>query len=97
VGSSRCGGATAQPTGPEPWPGWRRSIQTPSLIAIAYDNLTYRLIFMDGRHLEPNPERTWMGYSVGRWEGDTLVVDSFDSTTARGSTPAGFLTPRRCE
>jgi hypothetical protein len=36
----------------------------------------YRLIFMDGRELEPDPERTWMGYSVGRWEGDTLVVDS---------------------
>jgi len=57
--------------------GWRRIIQTPSLIAIAYDNLTYHLIFMDGRKLEANPERTWMGYSVGRWESDTLVVDSF--------------------
>jgi hypothetical protein len=32
---------------------------------------------MDGRTLEPNPERTWMGYSVGRWDGDTLVVESF--------------------
>ena len=57
--------------------GWRRIIQTPTLIAIAYENLTYHLIFMDGRKLEANPERTWMGYSVGRWEGDTLVVDSF--------------------
>jgi hypothetical protein len=66
-----------QPTGPQPVPGWRRFIQTPSLIAVAYDNLTYRLIFMDGRQLEPDPERTWMGYSVGRWEGDTLVVDGF--------------------
>ena len=66
-----------QPSGPEPMLGWRRIIQTPSLIAIAYDNLTYHLIFMDGRTLEANPERTWMGYSVGRWEGDTLVVDSF--------------------
>jgi len=66
-----------QPSGPEPTAGWRRIIQTPSLIAIAYDTLTYRLIFMDGRKLEANPERTWMGYSVGRWEGDTLVVDSF--------------------
>jgi len=66
-----------QPTGPETVIGWRRIIQTPSLIAIAYETLTYRLIFMDGRALEANPERTWMGYSVGRWEGDTLVVDSF--------------------
>ncbi len=66
-----------QPSGPEPMLGWRRIIQTPSLIAIAYDNLTYHLIFMDGRKLEADPERTWMGYSVGRWEGDTLVVDSF--------------------
>jgi len=66
-----------QPSGPEPMLGWRRIIQTPSLIAIAYENLTYHLIFMDGRTLEANPERTWMGYSVGRWEGDTLVVDSF--------------------
>jgi hypothetical protein len=57
--------------------GWRRIIQTPSVIAIAYETLTYRLIFMDGRALEANPERTWMGYSVGRWEGETLVVDSF--------------------
>jgi hypothetical protein len=66
-----------QPSGPEPVAGWRRIIQTPSLIVIAYDTLTYRLIYMDGRQLEANPERSWMGYSVGRWEGDTLVVDSF--------------------
>jgi hypothetical protein len=66
-----------QPSGPETMIGWRRIIQTPSIIAIAYETLTYRLIFMDGRTLEANPERTWMGYSVGRWEGDTLVVDSF--------------------
>jgi hypothetical protein len=66
-----------QPTGVEIGPWWRRVIQTPSIIAFAYDTLSYRLIFMDGRRLEANPERTWMGYSVGRWEGDTLVVDSF--------------------
>jgi hypothetical protein len=66
-----------QPSGPETPVGWRRFIQSPSVIAIVYDNLNYRLIFMDGRRLEANPERTWMGYSVGRWEGDTLVVDSF--------------------
>ena len=31
---------------------------------------------MDGRELESNPAPSWMGYSVGRWDGDTLVVDS---------------------
>jgi hypothetical protein len=65
------------PSGPETIVGSRRIIQTPTLIAIAYETLTYRLIFMDGRKLEADPERTWMAYSVGRWEGDTLVVDSF--------------------
>jgi hypothetical protein len=66
-----------QPTGPEPSPVARRIVQTPSLIVIAYATLSYRFIYMDGRQLEADPERTWMGYSVGRWEGDTLVVDSF--------------------
>lgn len=65
-----------QPSGPETVIGWRRIIHTPTLIVIAYDTLRYRLIFMDGRRLEANPERTWMGYSVGRWEDDTLVVES---------------------
>ena len=66
-----------RPNGPEVVAGWKRVIQTPMLITILNDDLTYRLIFMDGRTLEPDPERSWMGYSVGRWEGDTLVVDSF--------------------
>ena len=66
-----------RPSGPDTPMGWRRIIQSPAIIAIVYDNLTYRLIFMDGRRLEADPERTWMGHSVGRWEEDTLVVDSF--------------------
>lgn len=52
-------------------------IQTPSLIVILDEDLTYRQIFLDGRQLETNPNPSWMGYSVGRWEGDTLVVESF--------------------
>ncbi len=51
-------------------------IQTPSLIVILNPDLTYRQIFMDGRPLEKSPNPNWMGYSVGRWEGDTLVVES---------------------
>jgi hypothetical protein len=35
-----------------------------------------RSIWMDGRALPVNPEPRWNGYSVGRWEGDTLVVDT---------------------
>ena len=66
-----------RPTGPEIKAFFKRIVQTPTLITILYEDLTYRLIFMDGRALEPDPARTWMGYSVGRWEGDTLVVDSF--------------------
>jgi hypothetical protein len=52
-------------------------VQTPGLIIILNPDLTYRQIFLDGRALEAAPNPTWMGYSVGRWDGDTLVVESF--------------------
>jgi hypothetical protein len=52
-------------------------VQTPTLILILNPDLTYRQIFLDGRSLESAPNPTWMGYSVGRWEEDTLVVESF--------------------
>ena len=52
-------------------------VQTPGLLLILNPDLTYRQIFLDGRSLEPAPNPNWMGYSVGRWEGDTLVVESF--------------------
>jgi hypothetical protein len=51
-------------------------VQTPAMILILNDDLTYRKIFMDGRALETDPFPSWMGYSVGRWDGDTLVVES---------------------
>jgi len=51
-------------------------IQTPALILILNPDLTYRQIFLDGRALESAPNPSWMGYSVGHWEGDTLVVES---------------------
>ena len=67
------------PSGPETERsgGWKRVLQTPTSLAILNDDLTYRVIHMDGRELEANPAPTsWTGYSVGRWDGDTLVVDS---------------------
>jgi len=52
-------------------------LNTSGMIVILYDALhSYRQIFMDGRKLPKDPNPSWMGYSVGRWEGDTLVVDS---------------------
>ncbi len=36
----------------------------------------FREIFTDGRPLPADPNPTWMGYSVGHWDGDTLVVES---------------------
>ena len=67
-----------QPSGPETERsgGWKRFLQTPTTVAILNDNLTYRVIHMDGRELEAGPLPSWAGYSVGRWDGDTLVVDS---------------------
>jgi len=56
--------------------GWARIVQTPTLIAMIYEDLTSRQIFMDGRPLPKDPNPTFMGYSVGHWDGDTLVVES---------------------
>ena len=56
--------------------GMRRIVQSPSVIAILNGDLTYRQIFTDGRALESDPLPIWMGYSVGHWDHDTLVVES---------------------
>jgi hypothetical protein len=53
-----------------------RIIQSPAMVALLYEDLRYRQIFMDGRELPKDPNPTWMGYSIGHWEGDTLVVES---------------------
>jgi hypothetical protein len=56
----------------------RKIIQTPSLIVMLYEaNGGVRQIFTDGRALPNNdPQPWWYGYSVGKWEGDTLVVET---------------------
>jgi hypothetical protein len=55
---------------------YNKIIQTPQLITFLFEPLSYRQIHMDGRALPKDPNPTWMGYSIGRWEGDTLVVTS---------------------
>ena len=48
-------------------------------------NSPHRMVFTDGRELPKDPNPTWLGYSVGRWEGDTLVV------TTAGFNDLGWL------
>jgi hypothetical protein len=52
-------------------------IQTRGVIAVLYEiDNTHRQIYTDGRKLPADPQPAWAGYSVGKWEGDTLVVDA---------------------
>src|SRR5262245_33066959 len=58
---------------PEPF----KIIQLPNLIVMLYEvETTFRQVFMDGRKIPADPSPTWQGYSVGRWEGETLVIDT---------------------
>ena len=46
-------------------------------MVILYEGFTtFRQIFTDGRELPRNPQPSWIGYSVGKWDGDTFVVDT---------------------
>ena len=56
----------------------RRIVQTPSLVVMIYEaNYGLRQIYMDRRPAPDNdPQPWWYGYSRGRWDGDTLVVET---------------------
>ena len=59
--------------------GTYRIIQSPAVVALLFNEEVgddYRQIFLDGRELPRDPNPTWRGYSVGHWEGDTLVVET---------------------
>jgi hypothetical protein len=64
-----------------------RIVQTPTMTLILYEspNSPHRTVFTDGRDLPKDPNPTWLGYSIGRWEGDTLVV------TTAGFNDSGWL------
>jgi hypothetical protein len=52
-------------------------VQIPKLLLELNEwNANYRQIFVDNRPLPTDPVPTWQGYSVAKWEGDTLIVDS---------------------
>ena len=66
-------------------------VQTPNLIVILFDEGDLpRQIFLDGR---PHPKElnpSWVGHSIGRWEGDTLVVDSVGFNNKTWIGPFGY-------
>jgi hypothetical protein len=64
-----------------------RLVQTPTLLVVMHEspNSPHRVVFTDGRDLPVDPNPAYMGYSVGKWEGDTLVV------TTAGFNDKGWL------
>jgi len=64
-----------------------RVVQTPALMVLLYEspNSPHRTVFTDGRDLPKDPNPTWLGYSIGRWEGDTFVI------TTAGFNDRGWL------
>ena len=59
------------------WNGPRKVVQTPGLLMLMSEfGTSYRQIFTDGRPLPADPNPSWNGYSSGKWEGDTLVVQT---------------------
>ena len=58
-------------------PDGLKLVQTEDLTLLLHESRTiYRQIFTDGRPLPKDPQPTWMGYSIGHWEKDTLVVET---------------------
>lgn len=56
-----------------PW----KVVQSPELTIILFENFTqFRQIFTDGRGYPDETAPTWFGYSLGKWDGDTFVVET---------------------
>jgi hypothetical protein len=52
-------------------------VQEPDLVVILYEAFgQFRQVYLDGRSLPKDANPTWLGYSVGHWDGDTLVVET---------------------
>ena len=52
-------------------------LDTPGVVVMLYEAIqSYRQIFTDGRALPRDPSPAWLGYSVGRWDGDAFVVNT---------------------
>jgi hypothetical protein len=69
-------------------PYYIQIVQAPKAVVVAHEYLNlFRIIPTDGRAQAADPDPSWMGHPVGRWDGDTLVVDSIgynDKTEING-------------
>ncbi len=65
-------------------------IESPGQVTILHEMFTlFRVIYMDRQHpAEPDP--TYMGHSIGRWQGDTLIVDTVGLTDRTSIDEAGM-------
>lgn len=60
-----------------PYPFKIVPVPAAGMVLILYEAVhSYRQIFTDGRPLPTDPNPTWMGYSIGHWDGDTFVVET---------------------
>jgi hypothetical protein len=69
----------APPTVPfaDSLPAPLKIVQTPKLTLMLFESDTvFRQIFTDGRKHPDDPQPSWLGYSIGKWQGDSLVVDT---------------------
>jgi Carboxypeptidase regulatory-like domain len=71
-------GARCMPHEPVPTiPILYKIVQTPTLIVVLFEHDPhYRQLFLDGRSHPKDLDPTWMGHSIAKWEGETLVVDT---------------------
>jgi hypothetical protein len=53
-------------------------VQTPTLLVMLFEDdiPSHRQVFLDGRGHPHDPNPTWMGHSIGHWDGDALVIDT---------------------
>jgi hypothetical protein len=68
----------------------KKVVQTPGVLLLLFESYhSFRQIFTDGRPLPKDPEPAWFGYSAGKWEGDTLVVNTVGVTEKTWLDDAG--------
>jgi len=78
----------------QPQPRRIMNVSSPKMLLIEYEgNSGLRHIYMDGRKLPPQgePQPWWYGYSVGHWDGDTLIVETNNMRGAEDGPHDGWL------